>query len=309
MGQLDAVRRHLQDHPIQQVHDDESDNAQEETPQFESDPQVELKEFQRRLHALSETQAQFKESLSEYTVRSIPQLKSEIEAIRHQIDATLRENQHHTTQLEALKLQQEQRTNEVDQLKADYNNRHKSASGNLLIPQAGTDGQRIEVDAVEHGIDSVEDLENYVKNRELVLWNKIEILKERMQEQSRIEVVEWFGQGPHYVEFEVEYPHVDENHKPEDWPRVRGVLLIELAPLDLMPVAINIFLQQVIRSCGMDVRLSSMPFTFCKRGHISLIQIDTFQIMNLFMVNFRMLNWTRCHFRSITKTTRTTSGR
>lgn len=244
-GQLDAVRRHLQDHPIQQLHEDDTDNDPHATKPFESESQMEIKEFQRRIHTLSQTQSQYKESLSEYTIRAIPKLKAEVEAIRHQIDATTRENQHHTIQLGALKMQQEQRSKEIEKLKADYNDRHKSASGNVLIPQAGTDGQRIEVDAVEHGIDSVEDLENYVKHRELVLWKKIEDLKKKMQEQSRIEVVEWFGQGPHFVEIEVEYPNVDQNHNPEDWPRVRGVLLIELAPLDLMPVAINLFLQQV----------------------------------------------------------------
>ncbi|KAL3796035.1 hypothetical protein HJC23_013092 [Cyclotella cryptica] len=244
MGQLNAVRLHLEDHPIQQV-EEELDMDQEENPQFESDPQLELKNLQRQLHALSETNSQYKESLSQYTVRSIPQLKSQMQAIKHQIEATLRENEHHTTQLEALRRQQEDRSREVEQLKEDYNNRHKSASGNLLIPQAGSDGHRIEVDVVEHGIETVEHLENYVKNRENVLWTKIEALRDRMGEQSRIEVLEWFGPGPHSVEIEVEYPHVDENHDPEDWPRVRGVFLVELAPLDLMPVAINLFLQQI----------------------------------------------------------------
>jgi cyclophilin family peptidyl-prolyl cis-trans isomerase len=54
-----------------------------------------------------------------------------------------------------------------------------------------------------------------------------------------------FGPGPHRVELEIEYPKFD-NHLPAtEWPRVRGVFLIELAPLDKMPVTIHMFLQQV----------------------------------------------------------------
>lgn len=55
-----------------------------------------------------------------------------------------------------------------------------------------------------------------------------------------------FGKGPHKVEFEIEYPQYTQDiDDPTQWPRVRGILLIELAPLNLMPVALNMFLQQV----------------------------------------------------------------
>jgi cyclophilin family peptidyl-prolyl cis-trans isomerase len=54
-----------------------------------------------------------------------------------------------------------------------------------------------------------------------------------------------FGKGPHKVEIEIEYPRYVEGLEGKDWPRVRGVFLIELAPLDLMPVAVHMFLQQV----------------------------------------------------------------
>ena len=54
-----------------------------------------------------------------------------------------------------------------------------------------------------------------------------------------------FGPGPHRVEIELEYSQWREFLDASEWPRVRGVLLIEMAPLDLMPVAVNLFLQQV----------------------------------------------------------------
>ena len=55
-----------------------------------------------------------------------------------------------------------------------------------------------------------------------------------------------FGPGPHKVEMELEYPKVSTtNSDPATWPRVRNKLSIELAPLDLMPHTVNLFLQQV----------------------------------------------------------------
>ena len=44
---------------------------------------------------------------------------------------------------------------------------------------------------------------------------------------------------------EIEYPEYADDIAAEHWPRKRGVLLFDMAPLDLMPVAVNLFLQQV----------------------------------------------------------------
>ena len=54
-----------------------------------------------------------------------------------------------------------------------------------------------------------------------------------------------FGPGPHTVVLEIEYPEYADDRAAEHWPRKRGVLLLDMAPLDLMPVAVNLFLQQV----------------------------------------------------------------
>lgn len=55
-----------------------------------------------------------------------------------------------------------------------------------------------------------------------------------------------FGQGPHYVEMEIEYPEYQSTIlESKHWPRARGIVRYEMAPLDLMPVAVNLFLQQV----------------------------------------------------------------
>ena len=47
------------------------------------------------------------------------------------------------------------------------------------------------------------------------------------------------------MEIELEYPKVNTADQPEKWSRIRNKLIIELAPLDLMPHAVNLFLQQI----------------------------------------------------------------
>lgn len=55
-----------------------------------------------------------------------------------------------------------------------------------------------------------------------------------------------FGQGPHYVDMEIEYPEYQSTIlESTNWPRARGIVRYEMASLDLMPVAVNLFLQQV----------------------------------------------------------------
>jgi hypothetical protein len=54
-----------------------------------------------------------------------------------------------------------------------------------------------------------------------------------------------FGSGPHLVQIEIEYPEYAEDVAAEHWPRKRGSLRLEMASLDLMPVSVNLFLQQV----------------------------------------------------------------
>lgn len=55
-----------------------------------------------------------------------------------------------------------------------------------------------------------------------------------------------FGPGPHRVEIELEYSKVQlTNPNASSWPRIRSKVVIELAPLDLMPHTVNLFMQQV----------------------------------------------------------------
>ena len=57
-----------------------------------------------------------------------------------------------------------------------------------------------------------------------------------------------FGPGPHKVELEVEYPRsplLPSDPDPATWKKWTSYLLMEMAPLDLMPHTVNLFLKQV----------------------------------------------------------------
>jgi len=101
--------------------------------------------------------------------------------------------------------------------------------------------QRREIERME----SLDDYEDYVQRREDALWIKIDVLVAKFGKSSQRETEEWFGNGIHKAELDIEYPQYTVDLPPSSWPRVRGTFTFEMAPLDLMPIAVNLFLQQV----------------------------------------------------------------
>jgi septal ring factor EnvC (AmiA/AmiB activator) len=182
--QLEAVRLHYGEDDSN--NDDNQDSSS--TTQFESEPQLELRDIQIKLRSLAESNSQLQQSLSHYTSFTIPKINSEIQSIQHQLEATTQENSSRSSQLEILRKQRQARSDEIAALITQFATQHKSQSGNLLIPQAGS-GRFIEVGS--EVAQTVEELELYVKERENVLWEKIDGLVERLKRQSRLEVVEW----------------------------------------------------------------------------------------------------------------------
>ena len=81
----------------------------------------------------------------------------------------------------------------------------------------------------------------YEKDKKAIKQLKKQVSKytKEIQAISRREVEEKFGVGPHKVEITIEFP-------PEaPFSETTGTFIIELAPLDLMPHAVYLFLQQV----------------------------------------------------------------
>lgn len=89
------------------------------------------------------------------------------------------------------------------------------------------------------------EVEEYSKKREKALWDVVGRLESKIGRESWREAEEWFGPGPHRVEMDLEYPIVNNKDPPSTWPRTRNRIIIEMAPLDLMPHSVNLFLQQV----------------------------------------------------------------
>ena len=124
---------------------------------------------------------------------------------------------------------------------------------------AGGPGHTLNQQREFANMDSIEDYEDYIQRREDALWDKIDILIEKIGRESKREALEWFGGDllrhgvseddvAFRVDLEVEYPQFQEERahdNPDTWMRTRGKLTIEMAPINEMPIAVNLFLQQI----------------------------------------------------------------
>eukprot|EP00980_Cylindrotheca_fusiformis_P004570 scaffold977_cov128-Cylindrotheca_fusiformis.AAC.6 len=78
---------------------------------------------------------------------------------------------------------------------------------------------------------------SWVKQRQEALQQKITNLQSIVQEQSRKQLVEKFGHGPHSVRFDV--------LTGQD-ARIPGSFVVELASIDLMPYSVEVFLDMIV---------------------------------------------------------------
>ena len=70
--------------------------------------------------------------------------------------------------------------------------------------------------------------------REKAMQHQIQLLQNATKRESKRAVLERFGQGPHHVKFTLKMPDDTLNE-----------MIVEMAPLDLVPHAIHLFLEQV----------------------------------------------------------------
>lgn len=90
-----------------------------------------------------------------------------------------------------------------------------------------------------HVMTAVDSMKEHTQSREDALFERLELLTERVVRENLRELNERFGKGPHKVEFQVELPE-GEGRSPSI-----GSILLELAPNDLMPHTVHLFLEQV----------------------------------------------------------------
>ncbi|KAL3930000.1 MAG: hypothetical protein SGBAC_011962 [Bacillariaceae sp.] len=74
---------------------------------------------------------------------------------------------------------------------------------------------------------------SWVQQRQDALYHKIVDLQSTVQEQSRSRVIEKYGPGPHHMQFDV---LTGQN------ARTQGTFIVELAPIDLVPYSVGVFL-------------------------------------------------------------------
>lgn len=77
-----------------------------------------------------------------------------------------------------------------------------------------------------------------LKRRDAAIRKQIDYLQNQIQEVSRREALERFGEGPHLVEFSVIFSDTSEGTMPSKFT-------VEMAPLELMPHAVLMFLEMV----------------------------------------------------------------
>eukprot|EP00591_Stephanopyxis_turris_P009051 CAMPEP_0195517916 /NCGR_PEP_ID=MMETSP0794_2-20130614/11813_1 /TAXON_ID=515487 /ORGANISM="Stephanopyxis turris, Strain CCMP 815" /LENGTH=420 /DNA_ID=CAMNT_0040646793 /DNA_START=472 /DNA_END=1734 /DNA_ORIENTATION=- len=96
----------------------------------------------------------------------------------------------------------------------------------------------------ERGMLEVENEQTRIKRerKEKASAARVEGLKTYIQEESRREILDRWGQGPHQVRIEMEFPEETELNDPSLPIRY---LTIELAPISIMPHSVHIFLEQV----------------------------------------------------------------
>jgi len=207
---------------------------------------------------LKRKQSQLQGELTKATVRN-KEMEKEVVQSTKLSEALEEEFKAHNVQYEKMSRSWNDMANKVKETKQkfiDAHNHQDDTTGGIVPGGPGhTLNQRRELEQME----SIEDYEDFVQRREDALWDKIDLLIEKIGKDSKREALEWFGADLLYhkvpedeisfrVDLEVEYPMFDPHRaddNPEIWSRTKKMITIEMAPLNLMPIAINLFLQQI----------------------------------------------------------------
>lgn len=234
---------------------------------------AETKANNDEINELKRQQSQLQGELSRATVQN-KQIENDILSTTKITETLGREMTSHNTQYETLIRELDRMEGKVKEYRQQFIDSHPAVSGQKsggdnnnggIVP--GGPGHTLNTVRELQSMESLEDYEDYVQRREDALWDKIDLLIEKIGRESKREALEWFGyellrdgvpdnEIGFRVTLDIEYPKLpskddmpsaeeDEANNPEKWKRDRGTFTIEMAPLELMPIAVNLFLQQV----------------------------------------------------------------
>ena len=77
------------------------------------------------------------------------------------------------------------------------------------------------------------------------LRTKLLEVQDSVRDRDHAELIEQFGEGPHRVRVKVELDTISASGDAVVFPKVNGVFVIEMAPIDLMPHSVRFFMEQV----------------------------------------------------------------
>jgi len=137
--------------------------------------------------------------------------------------------------LDDLKSQLKKTEKQVSRKQKDAQRKYQQELNQLERDNRFLQKERDELRVKYEGPDKVEEMAR-LHMRELAFQEQVELLQEATRRESRRTVLERFGPGPHFVKMMFEIPQRD---------NYQGEFLIELAPLDAVPHAIHLFLEQV----------------------------------------------------------------
>ena len=242
---------------------------------------AETKANNDEINELKRQQSQLQGELSRATVQN-KQIENDILSTTKITETLGREMTSHNTQYETLIRELDRMEGRVKEYRQQFIDSHPAVSGQQqssgdnnnnnnnnggIVP--GGPGHTLNTVRELQSMESLEDYEDYVQRREDALWDKIDLLIEKIGRESKREALEWFGyellrdgvpnnEIGFRVTLDIEYPKLpskddnknndmpeEEANNPEKWKRDRGTITIEMAPLELMPIAVNLFLQQV----------------------------------------------------------------
>jgi len=123
----------------------------------------------------------------------------------------------------------------------------------------------------------------HVEDRESAIWDRVHVLRKHMQREAHREVIERFGPGPHKVAIDVQVPYGDGNVKQFK----AETIMMELAPLRLMPHAVHLFLEQIYHGLwnGCDFVINGIHVLQAGPGDDK--QLEAFQHSQLDVLSFQ----------------------
>jgi len=112
--------------------------------------------------------------------------------------------------------------------------------------------------------------EDQLKARFQKQKQNVDLLRNRLRDMSRREVLERFGPGPHRVKFDVFLPPL-----PGSTEKQHASFVVETAPLDTMPHAVHLFLEQVYHHLW-----DGCSFLLCDKHRLQASPFRDMQLMD-----------------------------